>query len=151
MTPRDHAVQATTLGGALLLGLATWLVTMASAPRYSPRDMGDLDAYCVVLLGAAVALGSASGRCGVIAAAGLGFPGLALSPWTAPRGDNDGLWLLIVPTLFAFAILLPAVGATAMWARARRSKVRVPGRRPRRLLDAHARQSVGRGWGTTGG
>jgi hypothetical protein len=32
-----------------------------------------------------------------------------LSPWTAPRGDDDGLWLLIVPTLFVFVGVLVLV------------------------------------------
>ena len=37
-------------------------------------------------------------------------PGLLLSPWTAPRGDNDGLWVLIVPML---VILMLASYASA--------------------------------------
>jgi hypothetical protein len=58
MTTRVSHVQAVALGVALSLGLVAWLTTMASAPRYSSEDMGDLGAYCVVLLGAAVVLGA---------------------------------------------------------------------------------------------
>jgi len=37
----------------------------------------------------------------------LGLLPLLLSPWTAPRGDNDGLWILIVPLLAVFMFVLP--------------------------------------------
>jgi hypothetical protein len=42
---------------------------------------------------------------------GLGVPPLVLSPWTAPRGDGDGLWVLWVPLLALFLLAL----AVAAW------------------------------------
>ncbi len=40
---------------------------------------------------------------------GLGLPPLLLSPWTAPRGDSDGLWVLWIPMLFFFLVVLGLV------------------------------------------
>ncbi len=49
----------------------------------------------------------------------LGLLPLLLSPWTAPRGDNDGLWILIVPLLAVFMFVLVAVAALGAWIRTR--------------------------------
>jgi hypothetical protein len=49
----------------------------------------------------------------------LVLPGLVVAPWIAPRGDNDGLWVLIVPLLFLFALVLMAVAHVGAWARSR--------------------------------
>ena len=42
----------------------------------------------------------------------LGFPGVVLAPFTAPRGDNDGLWVLIVPFTVLVAALLIVRGVS---------------------------------------
>jgi uncharacterized membrane protein YfcA len=84
------------------------MVTMGSAPRYSygvHQAMGNAALVPVLIILALV------GGYVVRHPAGLvgfmpGLPGLLLSPWTAPRGDDDGLWLLIIPTL---AGLLPVL------------------------------------------
>ena len=36
----------------------------------------------------------------------LGVPQFVLAFWTAPRGDDDGLWLLWIPLLWVFAVFL---------------------------------------------
>jgi flagellar biosynthesis protein FliQ len=36
----------------------------------------------------------------------LGLPALILSPWTAPRGENDDVWLFIPPVLAVFDVML---------------------------------------------
>jgi hypothetical protein len=93
---------------AALAGLVVWLVTMADAPRYSHgmnQNLGN-PALFPILLGLAIVGGYTVRRRAWIVGVMLGIPGLVLSPWTAPRGDNDGLWLLIVPFMAAFCIVL---------------------------------------------
>jgi hypothetical protein len=106
---------------AAIIGLATWVATMATAPRYSqgpPHDTGP-SAYYPVLLLAALVVGFVAPARAWLAGLLLGLPGLILSPWTAPRGDNDGLWVLIVPLLCVFVLVLMAVAQVGAWARAR--------------------------------
>ena len=97
--------------GAAAVGLAGWLLTMAAAPRYSygpDQDLGD-PIFWWILLGGAATIGSVSRRRPGRAAAVLVLPALILSPWTAPRGDNDGLWMLIVPMLAMYGLVLAVV------------------------------------------
>lgn len=97
------------------VGLVTWLATMASAPTYSygaGEDMGN-GALIPILLGAALGGGFVAPRRAALAGAMLGLPGLVLSPWTAPRGDNDGLWILIVPFMGVFTVVLVATALAA--------------------------------------
>ena len=99
---------------------------MASAPLYSHAphpDMGNA-ALFPVLLGVAVVGGFVAPKQATIIGVMLVAPALALSPWTAPRGDNDGLWLLIVPFL-AFLMFVTVVAARgAAWLRTRLQHVR---------------------------
>jgi hypothetical protein len=64
-------------------------------------------------------------QCAGAIAVALGLPGLVLSPFTAPRGDNDGLWTLIVPAMafLTFVLVVLALGAAAV-------RVRVSGASP---------------------
>lgn len=113
----QKTVTTATVAGAI--GLVTWLATMASAPRYSygaEQDMGD-GALFPVLLAAAVLGGLVAPHRPEFVGAMLGLPSFVLSPWTAPRGDDDGLWLLIVPTMASFTAVLVAVATAAAWAR----------------------------------
>jgi hypothetical protein len=101
------------------LGLAAWTVTMASAPRHSfgpDLDMGDTR-YFPVVLGAAGIGGWLSPRRVPLVGLALGAPGLLLAPWTAPRGDGDGLWILILPILLGFVGLLCATAFAGGWIR----------------------------------
>jgi peptidoglycan/LPS O-acetylase OafA/YrhL len=93
---------------AAVTGLVTWTLTMADAPRYSfgPHQNNGNIAYFPVLLALALVGGFVRPRRARLIGALLGLPGLVLSPWTAPRGDNDGLWLLIVPALGVFVLVL---------------------------------------------
>jgi hypothetical protein len=113
----QRTITTATVAGAI--GLVTWLATMASAPRYSygaEQDMGD-GALFPILLAAAVVGGLVAPSRAALAGAMLGLPGLVLSPWTAPRGDNDGLWLFIVPTMALFTTALVAVATATAWTR----------------------------------
>jgi len=99
------------LTGMGLLGLAVWWWAMASAPRYSygpQQDMGN-NLYFPLLLAVAVLGGWLLPARARLMGFMLGLPGLLLSPFTAPRGDDDGLWILIVPMLVGFAFLLAIV------------------------------------------
>jgi len=72
-----------------------------------------------VLLVAALVIGFVAPTHAWLLGALLGLPGLLLSPWTAPRGDNDGLWVLIIPTLGVFVLVLMGVATVTSWARRR--------------------------------
>jgi hypothetical protein len=98
-----------------IIGLATWIVTMASAPRYShaPEDLGHGDVLIGVLLIAAVVGGVLQPGHPWLVGLTLGLPGLLLSPWTTPRGDNDGLWgvsIVIMAILLLFLVFAAGVG-----------------------------------------
>ncbi len=103
------------------IGLITWIVTMASAPRYSygaDQDLGS-PALWWVLMGCALIGGFAAPMSTLEVALGLGIPPLALSPFTTPRGDNDGLWVLIIPMLTVFVAVLFAIALAGAWLRRR--------------------------------
>jgi len=111
--------------GAAVIGLLAWLILIASAPTYShgaDEDFGS-SAYYWVLLGVALVGGFLLPNEAPVIGAFLGLPGFLLSPWTAPRGDNDGLWLLIVPFLGFFTVLLAAVAYFGSWLRSKAPSV----------------------------
>jgi hypothetical protein len=116
---RAFSVDAFALAVAGVFSVSVWVVTMASAPRYSygaDQDMGS-NALYYVLLGAAFVGGLVLPRRAGLIGLALGLPPFVLSPWTAPRGDNDGLWIFIVPMLGIFMFVL--LGAAAVGARVR--------------------------------
>jgi hypothetical protein len=107
---------------AASIGLVTWVATMATAPRYSygpDHDTGEPTYYFLLLPLAALAIGLVAPSRAWLLAALLGLPGLILSPWTVPRGDNDGLWVLIVPLLLLFVVVLMATARVGAWTRSR--------------------------------
>jgi hypothetical protein len=68
-------------------------------------------AFWWLMLIAAGTLGFAlDDRRGLLGAA-LGVAPFVLSPWTAPRGDGDGLWLLYIPMLAGFVLVLSATSS----------------------------------------
>jgi len=89
---------------------------MASQPRYSRSGENGNGWVFVLLPMLAVAGGFLAYRSWLAVAVALGLPGLLLSPFTTPRGDNDGLWTLIVPMmvgLIAVMLLLAWMAASA--------------------------------------
>lgn len=80
---------------AALVGLGLWF-GLVVAPNDSE---GTAFLWSSVL--AAVALGLTTSTDGEawLVGVGLAGPAFALALWTAPRGDNDGLWLLWLPIL----------------------------------------------------
>jgi len=55
------------------------------------------------------------------------LPALVLAGWTAPRGDNDGLWILWFPLLFVFLLALGVAGVVGGWLGTRITAGRPPG------------------------
>jgi len=103
------------------VGLWAWIVTMASAPRFSygaEQDLGNR-VFFWILLASALIGGFLLPSCATVIGLALGLPALLLSPWTAPRGDNDGLWILIVPALFVFLFVLVLIARAGAWLRER--------------------------------
>jgi hypothetical protein len=101
---------------AAALGLGTWILTMASAPRYSRTGEDGSSWLFVLLLAFALFGGALFFRCSEAIALALGVPGLLMSPFATPRGDNDGLWRLMVPMMVVFtaALVVLAWGAAAV-------------------------------------
>jgi membrane protease YdiL (CAAX protease family) len=106
------------------IGASVWVVTMASVPRTSSgpeQDLGN-NAFFWILLAGALVGGFLLPSCATVIGVALGLPALLLSPWTAPRGDNDGLWILIVPALVVFLLVLVLVARVGAWLRERSSQ-----------------------------
>jgi hypothetical protein len=96
------------------IGLVEWIGLSAIPGRHNANYSGAY--YALALLVSAMILGFANPttphfEAGVLMVA----PGLLLAAWTAPRGNNDGLWILWFPLL---AVFIP-LGAGIHWAGAR--------------------------------
>lgn len=87
-------------------GLAAWIGLVAIPTRTNPNVTGRL--YFAVILVVAFVFGAVwPSRHHARVSALLVLPGLALAGWTAPRGDNDGLWGL----WFVFLLLAIVLGS----------------------------------------
>jgi hypothetical protein len=83
------------------LGTAEWLGLVAIEGRYDANWLGD--PYLVALVITALMLGAVNPRMPHLRAGILLIaPALVLALWTAPHGNNDGLWMLWFPILFFF-------------------------------------------------
>jgi MFS family permease len=90
------------------IGAVVWITAVAIA--------GASAWYVVTLLICGVALGTVDaaaphGRAGIY----LVVPALLLAWWTTPRGDNDGLWLLIFPLLAVLSALVAGCHRLGSW------------------------------------
>jgi hypothetical protein len=107
MSPRTR--NGLIVGGiAAVVGTAVWLKTMGSVPRYAreaDESLGDLAFYPVMMFLAFIG-GAIAPRRAWLVGLMLGLPALILSPWTAPRGENDDVWLFIPPVLAVFDVML---------------------------------------------
>ena len=69
---------------------------------------------------------------------GLVIPQLLRAPFTAPRGDNDGLWILIFPMLiFGLSALYLFVYLVALATRSLRNSKTFLHARMKGVIDAH--------------
>lgn len=100
-------------------GLTIWMTTMATVP-----DGEYVSSTRTMLLWVAMTI-SAAGLgyvlredCGLIAVGLVGGP-LLVAGWTAPRGDEDGLWVLFFPYLvfmgFVLALIAWLAGRLRAW------------------------------------
>jgi len=98
---------------AAAIGLALWLAFVVPLDQETNSP-----AFWWLMLAAAFVLGiSVELDHAVLGAAALVVLPLVLCPWTAPRDDNDGLWLLWMPLLLLFPIAL--IGVAWLGSRAR--------------------------------
>jgi hypothetical protein len=117
-----------------LTGIAIWTPAMAAHPRYSRGPNEDLGSswFWNAMIAAALILGAVFARNWRVIAIGLVLPQLVLAPWTTPRGDNDGLWGLVLPFLVIFGVVLHVVAGlagSAVTALRRRGRRRAAGGR----------------------
>jgi hypothetical protein len=104
------------------IGTIEWVSLVAIEAIHNSNWSGD--PYVVAILISALVLGIFDGKTSHFLAGGcLIAPALCLALWTTPKGDNDGLWMLIFPILsfiMPVVILLHQVGATirnAIWSK----------------------------------
>ncbi len=99
---RDFKLQVLLYAG---VGAILWLGLVALPSINNPNYSGGYyllgACICMLLLGTFDPKSSHL-RVGLLMAA----PGILLAAWTAPRGDNDGLWLLWFPLLCISSFLL---------------------------------------------
>lgn len=109
-----------------MLGAVVWMVTMGSAPRYAQGpdiDTGNPLALALGLGAVALVLGLLGPKRPLLVGALVTAGPLLLAPVTAPRGDGDGLWILIFPMLVFLGggtTLACQIGATLRLAWTRR-------------------------------
>lgn len=87
------------------VGLALWLLLV---PNDGPGGEARVPAFWWIMLGAAIALGMGSRARPSVIGFSLVAPQLLMAPWSAPRGDGDGLWILWFPMLGLFGLVLAA-------------------------------------------
>jgi peptidoglycan/LPS O-acetylase OafA/YrhL len=105
----------------VIVGAAIWIATMASAPRVSddPNESSGSPALWPLLALTALVLGYFEPRRPALVALAVVLAPLVLAPVTAPRGDEDGLWVLIIPMLAVFGFFLFLCAHLSGWVRRR--------------------------------
>ena len=92
--------------GAGAAGLVIWLATMATVADDDSPSTLRMWLLWIAMVAVAAILGYALPEDdGFIAFAMVGAP-LVAAGWTAPRGDGDGLWVLIFPYLVVMGFVL---------------------------------------------
>jgi hypothetical protein len=99
---------------AELIGLAIWLPAMAAEPRYSRGHQGS-DWYFPAMFAAAAVLGVVFWRQWQVLPMGLLSGQIVLAPWTTPRGDDDGMWVLIFVFLLAMGFAFHLMSWGIAW------------------------------------
>ena len=117
---RQDGIAPAVISGALAVGLWFALVPHTDADNAEAR----VPAFWWIMVAAAFVLGLAFGPSRAVVVAGaLALPQFVLAFWTAPRGDNDGLWVYWMPLLLVFGacLVLPAWAGGRVRERAGRS------------------------------
>ena len=96
------------------IGLVEWACLVVIEARHNANYSGDY--YFVAILVTALALGVASPKVPhLLVGLLIVGPALLLAGWTAPRGDNDGLWTLWFLFLFISAFLVAGCHRIGTW------------------------------------
>jgi peptidoglycan/LPS O-acetylase OafA/YrhL len=110
--------------GVVVAGVAAtfvWGWTMGSAPRYSfgpDQDDGHLGLLLLGLAMVALIAGATTPRHAVLVGVTTVVVPILLAPGTAPRGDGDGLWVLV---FFVLTWCLPLRSGSRAWPGTRES------------------------------
>jgi hypothetical protein len=97
-------------------GLGIWLATMATVPRGEYVSGARTTLLWLGMITMALALGYVFPDESDLVALRLVASPLLTAGWTAPRGDEDGLWVLFFPYLIfmGFVLLLVAWAASRL-------------------------------------
>lgn len=105
MACRDDPVSWQQVSLYAVIGAIDWLILVAAPARHNPHYLGG--GYLPALFISALILGMLTlTKPHLLAALVLIGPALVLAVWTAPRGNNSGLWILWFPILLV--AVLPA-------------------------------------------
>ena len=101
-----------------IAGIAIWWPTMAMRPRYDygPQPQQGSLWFFPLMIGATVVLTVVLVTHAPLVVPALIAPQLVLAEFTTPRGDNDGLWVLIFPVLVVLGAALYLGSAFVAWA-----------------------------------
>lgn len=111
---REQNVEVIGLGAAM--GALLWFLMVASVAAGGDADDRFMW-FVVVMAVTALVLGLALPAGHRPAVNGLILAPLLAAPWSAPRGDGDGLWIFVFPYLVILAAALMAVAALGHWLR----------------------------------
>jgi len=107
MASRNRALARRQMLLYAAVGALEWLILVMFPARHNANFLGG--SYFVALFVSAFILGAADMTKSNLAVAYILIaPGLLLAGWTAPRGDNNGLWILWFP--FLVVAVLPTAG-----------------------------------------
>ena len=113
--PQDGVTPAVVSG---VLAISLWFALVPHTDTNNAESR--VPAFWWIMIGVAVVLGVAFGRKrALIVAVALSVPQFVLAFWTAPRGDNDGLWVLWMPLLLLFGAFLIVPAWLGGWLRDR--------------------------------
>lgn len=89
-------------------GAVAAVIWLALVPQMGQSETADprVRAFWLVQVGAAVLLGVLRRSQAVSIGIGMTVAQLVAAGYTAPRGDNDGLWLLWFPVILGFGVVL---------------------------------------------
>ncbi len=101
-----------------VVGIGLWFALVPHKHHHSAAPR--VSAYWWIMIAAAAVLGLVFGRSRAVGVAcALAAPQFLLALLTAPRGDNDGLWVLWLPLLVGFGVLLILPAYLGGWVRDR--------------------------------
>lgn len=120
MASRSQSSTVVKVAFCVILGTAAWVLFAVVPGRDGSQVSGG--PYFAALMTCAALIGVSLGGHPLVNGALLTAPALLTAGWLAPRGDEDGLWLMWFPAI-VFGVFAAAVAhwaAVAAWSRATR-------------------------------